>query len=823
MILNSITCCYLCSRYVFGKLYLFVTSFLVLIIIFFSSPAPINGQIINRGNGTVKGVVVDSLTKQAVEYANFILYKLKDSTLMKGAVTDSTGRFILESVSEGTYFARLSVVGYRARKRDNLTINSTHNMIDLDTIRLVPKSLSTTIVNVTAKKEKVIFENDKIIINVDRSFGLNASDVLENTPMVKVDIEGNISLLGNPGPVIYIDGIPARYSGINSSDDLKLISSSDIDKIELVLNPSVEYMERSDGGIINIILKKKSEAKISGYAGIIGDTKNRLNSNIGLSFRYKSVFTRGSYVNNYSKYKTLGRFTRTVSLDEGTNILGQSSEAENKTGSNRMVFILGFNPDKDNTLNAMCSYYAGKTDIKKLLNSQEAGDKVNGLDNFESENLTGSSQKFITYSLMYNKRFPEKGRSFSAMVSSLNNFMDMDNKVNKRILYMPEFPIMQHNTSGNTNNSLIWNFSYVHPLFSGLKLSSGYSGELKKLAMDNLYNNSYAKGHKYIELPAQRIRSEYYDIRNSILSDITGTFWSVNFNAGIALGKFHLENEEVISGNNFSNSFTSITPSVGLRKEILKDHTISLGYSRRTSYPENRQLNPRIDYSDSANISMGNPNLKPSYSSSFNFGYEAVKKDFFLRAGVSYCDMKDIIEEVTTQGNLRTAITTYKNIASSSSIEGYLYINKTFSDFLTVEPMIRLYQTNYNGNSINSRSFSWNTGLVSGASISKLKARLELMFASPLYTSQSKSKAAYYTNASIKALFFDKQLSLTLRVQDIFNTLNKDRNIYGTGFFSYSSIREPMRVVSLGISYYFQSKAEDTIDEPEVSEEFDDF
>ncbi|MGE5400766.1 MAG: TonB-dependent receptor domain-containing protein [Ignavibacteriales bacterium] len=798
-------------------------SFLLLISALSSALGQTHRKIILKGPGVIRGVVVDSLTGQPVEYASFVVNKLTDSTLFNGTVTDSTGRFILANLPVGNYFTRLSAIGYKSRKRDKLTISSINTEIDFDTIRLVSKSLSTSIVNVTGKKEKLVFEDDKIILNVDRSFGANASEVLENTPMVNVDIDGRISLMGSPGSVIYINGVPARYSGIENPDDLKLISSGDIERIELILNPSIEYSERSDAGIINIIMKKKPGAKISGYIDLTGDTKNHLNSSIGLGFMYKSIFTRGSYVNNYSRYNSASSMMKTIALDEGSNTLGQSSDSENKTGSDRVVLNLGFNPGKENIFNAAYSYYIRNTDIQTLLTNQLTGDKANYLDNFKSDNMTNTRQNFITYSLMYNKQFPEKGRSLSAMVSYIKNFLDMNIKTDKRLLYSTEYQLKQHNTSGNSNNTLLWNLSYVHPLGRSTKFSSGYSGELKKLAMDNFYNNFDTNEQKFIHLPAQRFQSKYYAFMNNVHAELSGIIWDIHYNAGAAVEKLNLKNEEIISGNAFSNSFTSVCPGIGLSKEIFKDHKISLGHSRRINYPENRELNPYIDYTDSTNLTMGNPKLKPSYSSAYGFGYVVTKKDLFIRAGVSYYKMKDVIEEITTQGDARTAITTYKNLASSGSIEGNLYISKTFYGWLTVEPMIRFNKRNYDGSSLNNRTFSWNTSLRSGASFSNLRLQTEFRYSSPEYTSQSKSKAAYYANTSVKALFFDKQLSLTLKIQDIFNTLINDRNIYGTGFYSYKSLRETRRVISLGISYYFQSKADDTIEEPDAPEEYDDF
>src|SRR5688500_5348059 len=103
---------------------------------------------------------------------------------------------------------------------------------------------------------------DKTVINVDAAIsnaGTTALDVLEKSPGVQVDKDGNISLKGKQGVMIMIDGRPSYLSGAELANLLKGMESSQLEQIEIMTNPPAKYDAAGNSGVINIKTKKNKQ------------------------------------------------------------------------------------------------------------------------------------------------------------------------------------------------------------------------------------------------------------------------------------------------------------------------------------------------------------------------------------------------------------------------------------------------------------------------------------------------------------------------------------------------------------------------------------
>lgn len=809
----------------------FSKSFLLSAILFFFLVSIISAQNIriskpiNRVKGSISGVLIDSLSGNPIGYGNFILCRLKDSSLVNGAVSDSLGRFTLSDIPEGAYYAKVSVIGYKSRKRNKVIINKENNEIRLDTIRLSQRSFSTAVVQVTAEREKVKYEDEKMIVNVNRTMGNNASVVLENTPMVRVDIDGNVSIQGRPAaPVIYIDGIPASNFGFTSADDLRLIPVSEIDKIEIVLEPGFEYTERSEGGIINIVTKKKADSKYSASSGLSASTRNNISFNLGSSYSYKAFLVRGLYSRKTSRYNSSSSLSKTITLNDAEGFLVQSSNSSNRSGSDFLNLNFGYNPDNLNNLFASAIFRQNKTDIVKSLVNQMSGGaaEISGLS--QSDNISNTQQQFSTYMLSYMKQFKDAGGTFRTSIAYSDNTMDMDNSLSKNALSPSESSLNQHNTSGNENHAFQGSVSYSNQLGKEMRLSLGYNGKGQKLSMGNRYNVFSQAEQRYIDIPEQNIDTRYSDWKNSLYGSLRGILLGFSYLASVSAEGNSVSNKELLTDDSFKKSYFVISPSFGISKRLQGGYSLGISYGRWNNYPMNKELNPHIDNSDSTEITMGNLNLKPYYRDDYSLSCRGNISKLSLSASAGYEKSKDIIERISIQENLHTAVATYRNLASASGYYASLYAGSPLFRWLSIDQSLSFRSRKYKGFNNSKSSFSWSSSTSSEASFSILKLMLGFNYSSSRTDAQSISKPTYSSNAAVKLLLFDRQLSLTLRVQDLFNTLKQNRNIYGTGFYSSSSTRETTRIFTLSLSYYFQSKANEQIEEASEAEEYgDDF
>ncbi|MGE5353481.1 MAG: outer membrane beta-barrel protein [Acidobacteriota bacterium] len=775
-----------------------------------------------RVNGTISGVLIDSLSSRPVAYGNFILCRLRDSSLVNGAVSDSLGSFTLSNIPEGTYYAKVSVLGYKSRRKNKISINKENSVIGLDTIRLSQRSISTAVVLVTAEKEKVNYEDEKIVVNVNRTMGNNVSEVLENTPMVRVDIDGKISIQGRPAaPVVYIDGVPAKNLGFETAEDFRLISASDIEKIELVLEPGFEYSERPEGGVINIVTKKKAGSKYSANSGISASTRNNISFNLGSSHISRTYFIRGGYSRNSSRFNSSSDLSKTITLNDISGLLLQSSNSSNKSAGDFLNFTFGYNPDNLNNLYASTAFRGNNTGVEKSvlnqLNNNGAG--LSGLS--QSSSTTNTKQQFSSYAVGYTKLFKEKGGKISASFAYIHNTMDMDNSLNKSALSLSESPLSQNNTSGNKNNSFQGSVTFNSRLGKLIRINLGYYTKAQTLSMEDRYTEGE---QRYSGLPRGNINTIYSDWKNSLYGTLGGDLWGINYLASLSADADNVKNKEVITGNSFKKSYLVLTPGLSISKRYQNGHSIGISYGRWNSYPLNKELNPHIDNSDSTEITMGNLNLKPYYRDQYGIFYRGNISDLSLSASIGYERSKDIIEKISIQENLHTAVATYKNLASANAYYAYMSAGGSLLSWLNIDQSLSCNNRNYKGFSNNQSRFSWSSSTRSEASFNFLKLMLDFNYNSSVTDAQSSSKPTFSSNAAVKLLLFEKQLSLTLKVQDMFNTLKQNKNIFGTGFYSVKSTRETTRIFTLSISYFFQSKANDMIEEVRDVEEYgDDF
>ena len=99
--------------------------------------------------------------------------------------------------------------------------------------------------------------------------GGSAVDILENTPSIRVDAEGDVTFRGSSGFLVYIDGKPSVFSGTQA---LEQVPAGHIENIEIITTPSAKHDTEGDVGIINIITKKHSQRGLSGMVNLSGST-----------------------------------------------------------------------------------------------------------------------------------------------------------------------------------------------------------------------------------------------------------------------------------------------------------------------------------------------------------------------------------------------------------------------------------------------------------------------------------------------------------------------------------------------------------------------
>ncbi|MEI8059784.1 MAG: TonB-dependent receptor plug domain-containing protein, partial [Ferruginibacter sp.] len=297
-------------------------------------------QAQNYHSGKVTGFIKDGGNRKIIDAASVSLLKAKDSSLIKIAVTDKEGNFLIENVKEGAYLVLATSIGHSKTYSDVFTISSELKLVNVGVMQLLPFDKNLKEVVVTSKKPFIERKADKTVLNIDASIsnaGSSALEVLEKAPGVTVDKDGNISLKGKQGVMIMVDGKPTYLSGPELTNMLRNMSSNQLDQIEIITNPSAKYDASGRSGIINIKTKKNKQKGFNGSAstaytqGVYSKTSNSLNLNYkkGKINLFSTIST--NYRNGYEQLEIYRRYTNN---DKSTKAIFEQNNFRIRHGGN---------------------------------------------------------------------------------------------------------------------------------------------------------------------------------------------------------------------------------------------------------------------------------------------------------------------------------------------------------------------------------------------------------------------------------------------------------------------------------------------------------
>ena len=270
-------------------------------------------------SGALFGVVEDDLTQTPLPLATVSVWKAADSSLVTGAVTTPDGLFRAEGLPPGRYYVDVSLVGYQTERLNDVTLRPPGEMSrDLGTIRLGEGTVLIEGAEVTAEREKVEIKLDRTVYNTKEqavTASGTASDVLQNVPSVQVDADGNISLRGNSNVAIQINGRPVPLRGDQLAAFLQQLPAKNVERVEVVPNPSAKYEPDGMAGIVNIVLTENADLGLGGSISLGADVSRPgevFDTNLGLTYGKGKTNVFASY--GFQR-RQRGRNSRTTTED----------------------------------------------------------------------------------------------------------------------------------------------------------------------------------------------------------------------------------------------------------------------------------------------------------------------------------------------------------------------------------------------------------------------------------------------------------------------------------------------------------------------------
>jgi len=572
---------------------------------------------------------------------------------------------------------------------------------DLGNIKLSEDAQSLEQVTVTASKPLITMGVDRKIYNVEKDIaaqGGSATDVMKNVPSVQVDIDGNVTLR-NSTPTIFVDGRPTTLT-------LDQIPADAIQSVEIITNPGAKY-DASGGtsGILNIVLKKNRKAGYNGNirAGIDQRGHGNFGGDINIKQGKINFFLAGFF--NDRKSISTGQINR-YTFNQPSYPPDSLSESDYSVNKGYFAFGRGgfdYLIDNRNTLtltgNIVHGTFTPYTNSDLFVDTVTAG----GSRDSYTRRVTSTNSQFNNHGAMvsFKHTFPRSGEEWSADVNYSQGTNDNNNLVSSEIHNVKEGPLSstydQQQIGNGTNKYFTAQTDYTLPFGEKGKFETGL-----RAAIRNIYSlNNIDTLNAQNQFEVEGLLSSEYTYRDRVFAGYatySNAIKNFSYQLGLRVessdykGTQHFTGDSLnITGTDtasvqypttgfFSNRYPlSFFPSIFLTQKLTDNQDLQLSYSRRIDRPSFQQLFPFTDYSDSLNLSRGNPNLKPQFTNSFELTYSLIYAgNANFLASAYYKNTTDLITRLASEGvnpvNHRAVIiNTYVN-AKSSFVGGLEFI-----------------------------------------------------------------------------------------------------------------------------------------------------
>jgi hypothetical protein len=590
----------------------------------------------------VYGKVIDATSHKPLDYTTVSLLLSDHDSVITGMLTDPKGEFSMEHIMPGSYKIRVTYLGLKDYIKA-ITISGSDPSLDLGNINMEASATALSGVTIQGDRAAMTMSVDKKIFNVDKdisSRGGNAIDVMKNIPGISVDGDGNVTLRNNT-PLIYVNGKP-------SSLTLDQIPSDQIDRVEIITNPSAKYEATASGGIVNVILKHDHKPGYNGMASLLCGTNNQYNATAQINFHQRKLGFSLS-VNVSGATNRVSLYNNRTTLDSATHQpLGYYNQNNFKINQRNFQTIRGgidYYISNRNTLSLSENIIIGKfsNDITSAISALTSGggDSSQGIN----YNYEGVKRRTFNTTLDFKHTYPRAGKEYAISLSyerfySSTDFFDSTDTYDNygRLLSSPLGIFKQRIPSGISSHQLLAQWDFTHPMRDSIRLEYGLRSFLK-------YTNTFANVYDYIDTTMMYVSdiptsSKYvtHDVNNAAYITISQQKKRFSYQLGLRFEEVYFHGTLVNKGQIFSYQYPtsalglyeSFFPSLILSERFNKKSLLQFNIARKTNRPSGGQINPNLEVIDKYDYTVGNSSLHPEFinQAELNFNINYSKLDW---------------------------------------------------------------------------------------------------------------------------------------------------------------------------------------------------
>jgi len=808
-------------------------SIILLFAVFFLATLVPSVNACGQSNITVSGLVIDKNTKEVIPFASVAILT-GGNTIVNGGISESNGHFSIKGLANGSYKLKISYMGYNTHESE-LLIGKLNNYYDLGKISLLPSNTQIEEVTVNGERSEVNGTLDRKSYNIANSIsqsGGSVMDAMKAMPSVSFDQDGKVILRGSDKVIVLIDGKQSSLTGYGNQKGLDNIPAANIERIEIINNPSAKYDASGMAGIINIIYRKEKQTGLHGSVGFDYGLGALTKAKADIPSELGSFSPTPKYIPNLDlnlKTGKLGIFLQSEVMrlqklpnnefttryyDDGRTIASQVPENRKQTHA----IVKGGMDYQFNDHNSLT--ISGIYDWEVHIDSAQVPyiDRTNNTrtryTSWREREITG----YMNYQAHYTHKFEQAGHEIHALLQYSKGWEDETYHINDSSVVRPKGRDVT--SVLGTEHTTTFATDYTKPLHSG-RLETGAKMQIRSLPVDF----EQIRGENSVLYPGmgswtkwgESIYAGYlnwihevkkYSVEAGLRAEYTSVFYD-------------MDKDNIYYSKNDKYNYFKLFPNVRLSCNLNENNVLSVFFNQRIDRPGEPELRIFAKSDDQELLKVGSPYLRPQYTKSAEIGYKKNWESGSLFLSGYYRWITDTYMRVYTQDTVNTQydviLKTYANTGKASNLGLEVVFSQKLSDFYEFSGNINLYQNKidaYTGNLLFPYEHTFDIEkttdntcdfkLINTVKLPKeWQLQLTALYMAPKNIPQGKQLSRSSVDLGMKKKLWQGKGEMNFAFTDIFNQFGLQQEITGEGFKAKYENYYETQVVRIGVKYKF--------------------
>ncbi len=763
------------------------------------------------GPGRILGRILDA-SDAPISTVAVTLRAASDSAVVTGVLTDARGAFRIEGLEEGAYFLHVARLGYGSRRSETINLSSAEPEVDLGTIVLQVEAIRVDGVDVEVDRPPVVIEADRTVYDARQMPAAGTggvTDVLRQIPELEVDVDDNIRTRGNRAAAIHLNGRPLPIRGDELAQFLRQLPGDQVDRIEVMENPSARHDPEGLGGIVNIVLREDVQIGLSGGVNLNASSRGR--QALGGRFnvqRGKLTLFSGLSINRMSMDSESWSL-RTNLLANPVSVIEQSSLMNSRSNgwngnwtaeyllreghvvwSNAFLFGSGSAGDTD------AAYGIADRDGPEHERYDRVGDRDSDMLNLNVA---------VGYKWILEPRRQELSFDVRQTHGSNESFLE-DERIFHVLAGLPaDRPVeltLSEAASGNGNLTL--QADWFRPVAETGRLDVGIRGWWRDQDNDQLLRVFDAPG---AQAPSSSRHTgwEYEEVFRSAYATLALNRGPLRVQGGLRAEFATTEFHSRVVDERFGQSYRNLFPTANVSYELRPGRLLRGSYARRINRPPPMYLDPFVPSNDPLNVFLGNPELEPAFSETFTLDLSVSGQRGTLRVA-PYATLSDgLWERIRTVDEEGVSTSQWENTASSRQLGTNLVLSLRPVGRLSGSANLGLYHEHRDGTNIRAdltgAAWMWRISSNLGVWVDDMTTVQVMASHFPMQAVlQGRSTSFTSLNLSARRMVMDRRGNVSISVSDPFNMNRFNQAMTDPTFILESRSTNRSRMISLGFT-----------------------